>query len=406
MTANILTPLMLWDSFRLEKNPTTKVVSTKQNTEITVQKFYIDGKTTETGTVKIYGVSAKPKDEVSLPAIIAFTDGNLNEEKLASLIAKNGYYAFVVNLYGKKSDTKRHTLYPDDISYANFEESKDSLQSVKVDVKHTCWYEWSVCARYVFDAVKNTEGVCKIGAFGVKEFATCVWHLAATEKLDCMATIFGFGWETYRGCFKFGDGNELKLSDENLMFVAGIEPESYAMHVKCPTLILTSTNHSLCDADRAHDTVSKIKDDVFRAVDYSVNFENTLSSAEFKNLKIFFDGILKDGRVSPCAVKAELHTEIKLGKLYFELNCEPECVDKAELYVSEETVNPDKRCWKRINFSAVQGGKYTVEYLPYEQSGRGRFRPGKDMGSGHNGGLERGRCKGRRQRIHADEPSV
>jgi len=373
MAANILTPLMLWRSFSFDKKPRLDVISTKQTASAVIQKIYIDGRTTKTGTVKIYGVSACPKDmDGDLPTIIVFSGGKEEyDERIASFIAKNGYHGFVFNLYGKREDCDRYTLYPDDIAYANFGQSKDSLQKVKRDVKHTCWYEWSSAARYVFNTVKSMDGIGKIGVVGIKEFATPVWHLAANEKdLSAMASLFGFGWETNRGLYKFGDQLEPKFSDETLMYVAGIEPESYAMHVKCPTLVLTSTNNSVWDVDRAYDTVSKISDDYFRAVNYSVNFTDSLSSTAPQNLKLFFDAILKgDGEeFKDCPTKCDMRAECKFGKLYFDLTIPSTFVEKVELYVAEEIIDPSKRCWKRIEHFSNENGKFQFEYLPYADS--------------------------------------
>ena len=129
MALNVLTPLMLWNSFSFDKKPRTEIISTKQGASVITNKLYIDGRSTKTGTVKVFGVSSRPKDvEGDLPTLIVFTgDGEEICEKIATYIAKKGYYAFVVSLYGDRGDQESHTYYPDDISYANYEESKDSL---------------------------------------------------------------------------------------------------------------------------------------------------------------------------------------------------------------------------------------------------------------------------------------
>lgn len=370
MSANILTPLLLWRNFSLDRKARTEIVSTKQTATLTLQKLYIDGRSTKQGTVKAYCVSARPKDlDGDLPTVIVFTGDGMEEEKIASYIAKNGYYAFVVNMYGKKEGKESFTIYPDDISYANYEECKDHLQKVKKDVKHTCWYEWSALARYVYNAVKGMDGVGRIGAVGIKEYATPVWHLSANEELSCMATLFGFGWETNRGIYKFGDETEPKFSDEALMFVAGVEAESYAMHVKCPSMVLTSTNHRTCDVDRAHDTLSKIKEGIHKIADYSVNYTHALSQESLSNLEKFFDLHLR-GDMPTCSTKCEIHAEVKMGKVLFELLCDDACVNDAELYVAEQIVDPKLRCWKRIISTVRDGGKFNFEYLPYAESER------------------------------------
>lgn len=370
MPANILTPLMLWKSFSLESEPVIYSVATKQKTDAVVEHFYINGRSTVSGTLRIYGVSAVPNSLPEAPAVIVFTDGRgLAEEKIATKIAKEGYRAFVINLYGKKEGKERFTLYPDDIEYANYENSKDNLYDVKKSVTKTCWYEWCLAGRYAFSAIKEKVGDVKIGVVGVKEFATVVWQLIAFEKnIDCAVSLFGFGWDAYRQIHKFGDKLEPQFDDQTLMFVAGVESESYALHVKCPTLVLTSSNSNKWSVDRAYDTASKIKDDLFKAVDYSVGYNEGLSSGAKENLKIFLKSRLIDQDGYLGRAKAEIKAEIKQGKIEVVVTPEDDNVKEVVLYSAEEIVNPAKRCWVKSTDCVFENGNYVFNYLPYAQS--------------------------------------
>ena len=377
MSANILSPLLLWRNFSLDKQPRLEIVSSKTKGDVILNKVYVDGKTTKLGTVKIYGILAKEKDVKKAPGIIVFTgNDNLDMERIALSIVKRGYQAFVVNLYGKKEGEDRVTLYPDDIDYANYENSKDTLWDVKKDVVHTCWYEWCVAGRYAFDFFKNYDGVTGVGAVGIKEFATVMWQLAANEKdLICASSIFGFGWEMYKGIHKFGDKLEPQFTDQQLMFVAGIEPESYSQHVKCPVMVLTSTNSVHYDVDRAFDTVSRIKEDVFTSVDYSVNYAEALSYQAIKNSEIFFGDYLKNkGKVfSKKKTDTEFTVEVKDGKITFNLDTTGVDVAKVVLYVAEENVEPDRRCWIHVDPTSFEKDNATFIYHPFDQSSKVMF---------------------------------
>ena len=374
MSATILTPLMLWKSFSLGNPPKTFVVSSKQRADAVVEQFYIDGKHTRADTVKIFCTSATPTSNPDAPAIIVFTDGrNDTEEKIALSLAKDGYRAFVVNLYGKKEGVEKYTLYPEDLDYANYEVAKENLYSVKKDVTKTCWYEWCLAGRYAFKAIKEKIGDAKVGVVGVKEFATVMWQLVAFEKdVSCAVSLFGYGWEAYKKIHKYGDKLEPQFDDETLMFVAGIEPESYALHVKCPTLILTATNSKDWSVDRAYDTLGKIKDDVFKAVDYSVGYSDSLSATETDNLKTFFKAHLT-GEIDLGQAKAEIKAEVKLGKIEVEVIPEDEKVKEVVLYSAEEIMNPAKRCWIKSLPQRDDNGSYFFDYLPYSQSNTAFF---------------------------------
>lgn len=370
MKANILTPLMLWKKFSLESEAIMYSVSNKQKSDAVVEHFYINGRVTATDVVRIYGVSVVPNSSPDAPVIIAFTDGSEeSEEKIALDIAKDGYRAFVINLYGKKTNKERFTVYPDDIEYANYEVAKENLYSVDKSVVKTCWYEWSVAGKYAFSAIKNKVGDAKIGVVGVKDFANVVWQLAAFEKdVACAVSLFGFGWDAYRKIHKLGDKLEPHFDDETLMFVAGIESESYALHVKCPTLVLTATNSDKWSVDRAHDTTSKIKDEVFNAVDYSVGYTDTLSSGAKQNLRTFFKSYLteKDGYIG--RAKADIKAEINQGKIEVVVTPEDDGVKEVILYSAEEIANPAKRCWIKLTDYKFDNGDYIFSYLPYPSS--------------------------------------
>ena len=156
MSANILTPLMLWKGFSVDSEPVIYSVLTKQKSDVVIDHFYINGRSTVSGVVRIYGVSAVPNLHQDAPVVIVFTDGRgLSEEKIATSIAKEGYRAFVINLYGKKQGKESYTIYPEDINYANFESSADNLYHVDKSVTKTCWYEWALAGRYAFNAIKE-----------------------------------------------------------------------------------------------------------------------------------------------------------------------------------------------------------------------------------------------------------
>ena len=59
MAGNIMTPNMVWGDFKVNKNPDTETIKTYETDGILFEKLYIEGRSTDSGTVKIFGVMAR-----------------------------------------------------------------------------------------------------------------------------------------------------------------------------------------------------------------------------------------------------------------------------------------------------------------------------------------------------------
>lgn len=371
MAGNILTPSLIWKNFAIESEVTAQVVSERNVGGVILSDLYIDGRDTIDGKVKIFGVFAKSAQISVCPAILLIQDFfTSTDEKLILELAKKGYSVLAIDLAGKVEGKENYTKYPQVIKYANVENVADNLYEVKGDVHGTCWYEWTAVARYCLKYLKQQQLISKIGVFGLGEAATVAWQVAGTDSVDCAVFALNAGWAGYRQIYKFSGEKEKQFSDNMYKFIAGVEPQSYAMHVKCPTLMLTATNSDFYDCDRAYDTLSYIEGDNYRAMHYSVGYTNRVSGQAYNDAVIFLDEFLVRGKGQiSLANEIEIKCDIKDGKFCGEVEPDLKDIKELEVYVSEQIVKPSERCWEKITSVKKSDGKYYFEYSPYEKSG-------------------------------------
>ncbi len=370
MAGNILTPITLWGEFKTDKIPTMTEKDVTVDGDLRITRCYIDGRDVDGQSVKIFAVITEKGRLVKKPAVLLLRDFSDEQDKvLIKDLAERGYIVVDVDLAGKVEGKECYTEYPESIDYANYEKVKDNLYTVENDVSQTCWYEWGCVAKYVLAYLKEQSRITMVGGIGIAEAATVLWQVAGTDKnLCCAAFVMNSGWSGYRGIHKYGGQVEPQFSDNMYKFIAGIDPQTYAMHIDCPVLMLTPTNSSIYDCDRAFDTLSKIKKDVYKALHYSVGYSERISGKGYNNLVIFFDKILKHDSISELPQEADIKAELDNGEIVVEVTPDMNNVKRASLYVSEETTVPAERCWFKLSDGEKLEDKFVFRYRPYKHS--------------------------------------
>ncbi|MBR5388014.1 MAG: hypothetical protein IK147_00945 [Clostridia bacterium] len=377
MAGKILTPLALWKDFRVEHTPTFEIIEEKKAKGVLVSEIYIHGRKTESGQVKIHCVWArKAKTDVS-PAVIVVSDLKMGADRnFAVKLASAGYVALSVDLGGKISgdDLKkpRYTVYPEDVEYANFNAAEESKTKIKGEVTGTRWYERGVALRYAIAFLRGQKIVSDIGAVGVFGGCNYLWYAAAAEDLTCAVFVGNAGWQGYRGICKFDDTPEPQFSDSALKFLAGIDAQAYATHVKCPTLILSPTNSYEYDMDRASDTVSRINDKLYSALDYSVGGRNEADFYCFNGCMNFLEEFLiKKGDGSSLPKTPTVKCAVKDGRIVLEVTADGRNLKTVSAFVAEEEVRPCLRAWEKMgDAGGGKDGVYSFSYTPYCKSGK------------------------------------
>lgn len=372
MAGNILTPNLIWNNFVVETDFNQRVLFKEVESGITFTHLVIDGRKVGNEKVKIYCVLADKKSNENSPAVLMLNDFNAPIDKsLIKNLVNSGFSVLSVDVEGEREKEKNYTVYPTAIGYANYAKVKDSLLAVDSSVQETCWYEWTCVTRYALSFLKSLPNVKKVGGIGVGKAGTAIWHVAGTcLDLDCAVFVLNSGWNGYYGIEKFSEMAEPQFSDDMYKYIAGVDPQSYAMKISCPTLMLSATNGKAFDVDRAFDTISRIDKDVYKAINYSVGYRNGVGGDAYSTALAFLNNFLncQDGN---CKLPSEVSVkcDIKDGKLVFTVNAEKENLKEVSVYCAEEISNSSKRCWVKISeFESEQEGEYEFTYVPYAGS--------------------------------------
>ncbi len=369
MVGKILTPKAIWKNFLVEDKINSKQLEKNKIDGVVTTSIIIEGREVKDGKVQIYAELYSASDSIKGPAIILLEDFSICQDKslVKELIGK-GYVVMSVDIAGFYDEKDNYTVYPPSRDYANYEKAKDKLLTVEKDASHTCWYEWSAVIRYALKYLKSLPGVTKVGAIGIGMVATALWQVAGTDELlDSAVFTYNAGWLGYSSVHKFAGTVEPQFSDDKYMFIAGIDPQSYATHVKCPTLILSTTNNTDFDCDRAFDTASRMQEGVYSVVHYSQNQVYKINDEGYNDLTLFFDKFLKGNKLElpgDCDIKCELEK----GKLVIEVGGDSNGLKSVDVFIAEQMADPTYRCWQKLNTKKKNDGKYITKFVPFNKS--------------------------------------
>ncbi len=366
MTNKILTPVTMWEDFSIGHS-WPEVVKTYSVDDIMVNELYVN-RQIKAETVRIYAKMAYKDDFKSKPCILYLPDADedISDDNLLE-IARLGYVAVAMDIKGTPDD-KAHTVYPESIAYAKGEEFLKDKFYIGKSAKDTAFYHWSVNARYILNYLKNL-GVGKLCVFARGYTVTSAFHLGATEDLSALVALSGCGWVVPLGD-KYGQNVKIDYSPEELKFIAGLEAQSYSAFLKCPTLMCVATNSAKFDIDRAYDTFSRIKEEIYSAIVYTVGTGNFLSNKAYNDVRLFLHKYLSDEDIT---LPGEIFIEPKITdkKITFNLKFDSINADTVTIYGSEGVIEPEYRCWKKLAVytNAKDGVTCDVAFSPVQTNG-------------------------------------
>ena len=308
------------------------------------------------------------QEKLSMPALLMVGDGSATDLHFAEMLAEKGYCVLSVDFKGETDERDYFTVYPENKDFANYKKANVKEYKIIGDVKNTCWYVWGSLVKNSIAFLRKQPFVESVGVIGVKEGATPLYNAIADDnKIDLAVFLFNAGWQSYKGKYDVSVTVNETLSDEELCFMAGVEPQSYAQYIKCPTLLLCPTNSREYDCDRADDTLERIHGRYYTAHYYSANYSSSLDSRSYKNVLIFLDRYLKKNGAITLPDEPELKLSVEDGKIVGDVSLDGNSEIKyACVYASEEAIEPDKRSWEKVFVSTKP--KFTFSYLPFYKS--------------------------------------
>ena len=383
MSGNLLTPTIIWKDFKVGEIASETLHASFED-GFAVSHLRIFGEKVADGTVKIYAVMVKKAKLGITPAVVLVQDFRCGTDlTVAKKLADNGFCVLVVDIAGEADfnlvksvdDVESpYTVYPQSLRFANYDAESEDKTEIVGDPRATCWMVWGRVIRYALEYLKTQNFVSKIGVFGIGKAATPVWQvISANCGISCAVIVANAGWKGYRGIYKFGDTPEPQFNDDELKYLAGVEPQAYASHVKCPLLLVSPTNNPDYDIDRAYDTVSRVSDKIYAAVDYSVGGRYEISADCFDGTVCFMEQFLvkdKPRLIGDMSVKGSFED----GSVIVEVAPDVKGLKTLTVYFSEEEILPALRFWNReVHAVSENEGVYEFKYAPYHVSGAVMF---------------------------------
>ena len=346
--SSILTPISLWSNFdaSLDCQPVTKFSVVSQG--IKIERVNFLGRETGNGRVQIAAAFACDEQCPALETVLIFPDStDTIDEELLKTFVKRGFSALMVDYRGQWEGNSFHTYYPENIEYANTAKCGRYKDFVDESADKTCWYEWTAVGIYARKYIIERTGSDNIAVVGLRDGGEIAWKLGVATNFSCIIPVCAAGWKAYEGKSKYLS-EEVKFDDERYRFIAGIDSQAYAPYVKCPVLMLCSTNDTRFDYDRAYDTFSRINSEYLNesTIAYSVHYSSSIGIKSVTDMFMFLDKNLKNRQVfipKPAVVTVEVDEDSNLiARANFDAQGE---VDECKVFLSEDCLDPAMRDW-------------------------------------------------------------
>ena len=203
MSGNFLTPTAIWKDFNIDGEIKAEIIAKTADCGLSIIHLRISGKKTADGEVGIYATLTHKAQITLAPAILLVRDFNTDDDSLSFNLAEMGYAVLTVDIAGAcefnlnktiEGVEKPYTLYPESLSYANYDKNAENKSEIAGDARATCWYEWGRVIRYAVEYLKAQPLVTKIGVIGMGGGATPLWQvLSASCGISCAVIVANAG---------------------------------------------------------------------------------------------------------------------------------------------------------------------------------------------------------------------
>lgn len=364
--SNIITPSTLWNTFDDSLETTSISLSEKCEDGVRIEHVSFLGRDTGEGRVKVFGVLASDEFNPSSSYVMLFGDSTSDfDENLMQFFVKKGYSVFMVDYRGEWEGAVAYTIYPRNIDYANTARCGRFKDFVDDTADKTSWYEWVAVGIYARKYLINRTGSSDIALVGLRDGGEIVWKLAMVAEFSCAVTVCAAGWKAYAGISKFCS-DELAFDDERYRFIGGIDSQAYAPLIKCPMLMLCSTNDERFDYDRAYDTLSRINHEVAddSVITYSLYCDETIGVKSTTDMIMFLDKHLKHRHVFvPKPVEVSVGKDDENNLIAHAVFDEEGVVEEIGMYLAEDCITSSLREWTECPIKSIISSKEREFYL-------------------------------------------
>ena len=139
-TSAFLTPVSLWEGFDATQPTKANMLSEIRYDSVIHREYFFSGRTVGNERVRIFGTYFTPDDGESHDSVLYIPDvtAKLNYEQVLDYV-KCGFNVLMVDMYGKRDGADNYTVYPESVSYANYETRGRSMDFVDRSARETCW---------------------------------------------------------------------------------------------------------------------------------------------------------------------------------------------------------------------------------------------------------------------------
>lgn len=347
----MLTPVTLWQDFDDSLPSGEEILSERRENGIVWRDVYFYGRNVGSGAgrVKIYGKYVFPEGVEKFPVVMILFEAQMPfDEQFVLRYVLNGYGVLCVDYCGERAEGY-YTVYPKLVDYANYIRAGRHVDHCETSAKETSWYEWAAVARYAVNYLRRRAEVQSVGAIGLKTGGEILFKIAPYSPLSCMISVCAAGWLAYRGIGKFAGGENRMLDDDGHRFVAGIDSQSYAPHIKCPILLISAISDKKYNYDRVFDTFRQINPHVEKAILYSAHGSGQVGAHALKDIDLFLSKYLRGRSVfltNPISISVDEDGE---GNLVVTGHFDPEGeVKDFGIFFTENVAAFKTRDWTRV----------------------------------------------------------
>lgn len=344
----ILTPVSLWNNFDCSLPVNANKLFESIYSGVKIERVTFEGRETRSGRVKIAAAFASDAVNPSTETVLILPDSSDTiDVEILKFFVKRGYSALMVDYRGEWENCDFYTQYPDDVAYANTAKCGRFKDYVDDSADKTSWYEWVAVGlyarKYLEERIKND----KIAVTGIRDGGEIAWKLGVAGQFKCIIPVCAAGWISYRGISKYVS-EETTLDEERYRFIAGIDSQAYAPYVKCPVLMLCSTNDPDFDYDRAYDTFSRINPEFISgsAISYSMKSNASISASGTADMFLMLDKTLKNRQVFiPKSAEITVEVDSEQNLIVRSVSDNQGTVEDCQMYLAEDCIDSSLREW-------------------------------------------------------------
>lgn len=370
--ASILTSKTLLSEFDDSLATNVEEISKESAGGIVYESLYFYGRETGKGRVKIFATFAHGESGVTSDTILILPDSLESIDKdILKMFVDRGYNALMVDYRGEWENVEYRTVYPDNIVFANTLKCGRYKDYVDISADKTSWYEWVAVGIYARKYIVERTASENIALVGIRDGGEVAWKLATARKFSCLVPVCAAGWLAYAGICKL-KSDEKPLDSERYRFIAGIDSQAYAPYVKCPVILLCSTNDPRMDYDRAFDTFSRINPDFANEseIAYSLQCNASIGLSSTENMFLFLGKYLNgENIVIPQPVDISISVDEEQNLLAVAKYYDSENIVDRGVFIAENSLDPTIRDWKRcFNFKKIADSEYRYYLDIYEET--------------------------------------